>query len=210
MFIAADNFSSSLPIDVRTLSESLVSQSRIDRGQTEGGVRGATASPLSIAGSALDRWDVQSHQYSTKASVEASILARLISGSGETTVQGIVQEAKRYSVHTTDKKRRVEFGVAVRLSVAFVGAELKTALTLPNIAAEAQISTHRARISLSVDGYTGPLGELLPAPDSLNVENFSMYTTAFKEIQALVFGTDGLNHLSPTLLGYDAPDTEFD
>jgi hypothetical protein len=97
----------------------------------------------------------------------------------------------------------VEFGTAVRLAVAIFTTEFSASLTLPNIAATAQLSDIRARIGLSVDGFIGPLGEYLPAPGNLNVENISVYTTAFKQIQAQVFGVAGLNFIAPALLGYE-------
>ncbi|MEP5624766.1 MAG: hypothetical protein ABJP82_19535, partial [Hyphomicrobiales bacterium] len=113
-------------------------------------------------------------------------------------------EAKRFCILSTSKNRRVEYGTAVRLSVVIIGKKLDVALTLPNIAATAQISNLQARISLSVDGYVGPLGNLLPAPAKLNVENLEVYTSAFKSIQEIVFGPEGSTFIAPTLLGYDA------
>lgn len=151
----------------------------------------------------LDRWDIQSHQYTTQADVEKSILGRLITAKAEASGYGIVQEAKRFCNKTTADGYRYEMGTAVRLSVAVLSTAFDASLTLPNIAAKAQLTDLRARIALSVDGYVGPLGELLPAPDNLNVENLSLYTTAFKEIQTLVFGEEGKDFISPTVLGYE-------
>jgi hypothetical protein len=173
----------------------------IDRGETHGG---AAPQPPSAAGMLLDRWDVQSHQYSNQAEVQMSLLAGLFSSKAKTSQFGIVQEAKRYCINETDTGERVEFGTAVRLAVAVLDTAFDAKLaTLPNIAATAQLGSIKARIALSVDGYVGPLGELLPAPDSLNVENLGVYTAAFKAIQALVFGAAGLNYIAPTLLGYN-------
>ncbi len=133
-----------------------------------------------------------------------SLLAGLFSSKAKTSQFGIVQEAKRYCINETDTGERVEFGTAVRLAVAVLDTAFDAKLaTLPNIAATAQLGSIKARIALSVDGYVGPLGELLPAPDSLNVENLGVYTAAFKAIQALVFGAAGLNYIAPTLLGYN-------
>jgi hypothetical protein len=146
---------------------------------------------------------VQSHQYLTKADVSTGILGGIFSAHGQVSNCGVVQEAKKYYLHTTNAGRQVQFGTAVRLSVAVFDADLGVALTLPNIAAKAQLANVTARIALSVAGYTGPLGDLLPAPDNLNVENLTVYTSAFKAIQAQVFGTAGLAYLKPTFLGYD-------
>lgn len=203
MFIAVDGLSKDLPEDVQKLAPPAKSGSGAgpDFGQLEGAVLGQGAEP---GGAELDRWDVQSHQYSTKADVETSILGRLLSGNAKASHYGLVQEAKRFCIQTTENGRRVEFGTAVRLSVVVLSADFNLSLTLPNIAAKTQISNMQARISLSVDGYVGPLGELLPAPDNLNVENLNVYTSAFKSIQSIVFGEQGLGFISPTLLGYDS------
>lgn len=201
MFISIDGMSKTLPADV--LAMPTIRRDSIDYGGTQGTGTVQIAETSAIGASTLDRWDVQSHQYKTEAQVETSILARLFSGSGKVSNYGLVQEAKRFCVQTTDRDRRVEYGTAVRLSVAVLSSDFNIALTLPNIAAKAQLNDIHARIALSVDGYVGPLGELLPAPDNLNVENLAVYTTAFKAIQALVFGNTGLDYISPTLLGYE-------
>ncbi|MBO81988.1 hypothetical protein AAG607_12880 [Citromicrobium bathyomarinum] len=151
----------------------------------------------------LDRWDVQSHQYTSKAEVEGSLLGRLFSSKAESATHGIVQEAKRFCAIPTAEGRTMQVGTAVRIAVIITSGEIKTTLTLPNVAASAQISDLRAKIAMSVHGYTGPLGEILPVPSNLNVENLASYTNAFTEIQNLVFGADGLHYIRPTLLGYE-------
>ena len=166
MFIAVDAMSTDLPDDVRALSAEPVVPPRdtIDRGETHGGVQAEAVQPPSVNGATLDRWDVQSHQYTSKAQVETSILARLISGEAQVSHYGIVQEAKLFCIRTTKSDRRVEYGTAVRLSVAVLSTEFKASLTLPNIAATAQLSGLNARIALSVDGYVGPLANSCPRP----------------------------------------------
>lgn len=208
MFIAADSMSHDLPEDVRALTAAPVVPpgDTIDRGETQSGVQAEALHAPPMGGAQLDRWNVQSHQYTSQVDVNASILARLISGKAEVSHHGVVQEAKRFCIRISETNRPVEFGTAVRLLVAVLGTEFEASLTLPNIAATAQLSGLRARIALSVDGYVGPLGELLPAPDNLNVENLVVYTDAFKVIQARVFGAEGIDHIAPTLLGYNSED----
>lgn len=204
MFIAIDGLSERVPDDVRkVVSVPAIAHSGKDKGQIQSKDLTEVEATSSIPAAVLDRWEVHSHQYKTSADVEASFLARLFSAKGETANYGLVQEAKRFCVQTTAMKRRVEHGTAVRLSVAVFSAKLEGSLTLPNIAAKAQLGHIQARIALSVDGYAGPLGDLLPAPDNLNVENLVVYTTAFKNIQARIFGADGLVYIVPTVLGYD-------
>lgn len=207
-FIAVDGSLDNLPEDVSKMAPPRLKApigpdqaADIDRGDLQGAP--LTAQPSHLwRGNVLDRWDVQSHQYSTEGQVKASLLSRLLSVGGDASHYGIVQEAKRYCIQSSEKKRNVEFGTAVRLSVVLLSTRFEASLTLPNIAATAQLNDARARISLSVDGYAGFLGELLPAPDDLNVENLTTYMTAFRDIQKEVFGKDGVQYISPTLLGY--------
>ena len=201
MFIAVDGLTANVPNDVKALVSSLKHTSN---SAGSGAVAFALETPSKEL-MVLDRWDVQSHQYKTDVDVKTSLVSRLFSANADVSHFGLVQEAKRYCIQSTDDtNRKVEFGVAVRLSVAVLDSKFNAELTLPAIAATAQLTDLRARIALSVDGYIGPLGEMLPAPDNLNVENLAVYTDAFKSIQALVFGQDGMDHLYPTLLGYEA------
>jgi len=151
----------------------------------------------------LDRWDVQTHKYQREIAMKVGFLTGLFSGSGKRVAAGVVHEAKRYRREKTTASRYVEIGVSVRLSVATTALNAEFELSIPNLAAQAQLGMSDARIGIAVVGYFGPIGDLLPAPEDLNVENFSKFTQAAKEIQARVFGPDGINYLSPTLLSFD-------
>ena len=201
VFIATDGSNSSLPDEVQKhVAKIFRSNDRssekikldLEHSQLE----------LSSGSELLNRWDIQSHQYSQSTHVEASFLSGLLSGKGNFEKFGVVQEAKRYRTDKLKNGREVEFGTAVRLAAILEAQDFEAALTIPNIAAKAQLSNARARISLSVVGYTGSLGKFLPAPDDLNVENLSIYLEAFKSIQAEVFSENRMNHISPTSLGY--------
>ncbi len=150
----------------------------------------------------LNRWDIQAHQYQSKAELSGSFLSNLFTAKGNAAEYGLVQEAKRYAIRKTKEGHRAEFGVAVRLWIVSYKVHGEMALTIPNFAASAQLDNTEARIGLAVTGYNGALGELMPAPESLDVENFTTYTTAFTKIQALVFGKAGESNLAPTWLGY--------
>jgi hypothetical protein len=113
----------------------------------------------------------------------------------------------RYRLDKTDTARAVVIGVSVRLSVATTAFRAEFDLSIPNLAAQAQLGMSEARIGISVVGYFGPVGDLLPATEDLNVENFSVFTNAEKEIQKRVFGLDGVNFLAPALLSF-VNDTE--
>jgi len=204
VFIAIDGSDSSIPVDLKQHVEQLphfVASARNYSQENSGTVLPQTENVL------LDRWDIQCHQYETSAQVSASILAKIISANANMSSFGVVQEAKCYRVDKTKEGSEIEFGTAVRLSVALSTKKFDASLTIPNIAATAQLSDARARVSLSVVGYTGHLGQLLPAPDDLNVENLPIYLQAFKSIQAEVFGEKGKEYISPTILGYFMQET---
>lgn len=204
VFIATDGVGTDIPEDVRhaarRFAAETVQAAGPDLGSTESGVDGAA--PAGGAAAVLDRWDIQAHQYKTEAEVKVGILGGLFSGRSKLVKSGVVQEAKRFNVSQTDDDNRVEFGTAVRLLVATNATDADAKLTIPNIAAGAQLSHFEARIALSVVGFTGPLGDMLPAPGELNVETLPEYLEAFRKIQSYVFGRDAAGHLAPTLLGY--------
>ncbi|HEX5617776.1 MAG TPA: hypothetical protein VFX51_05125 [Solirubrobacteraceae bacterium] len=152
----------------------------------------------------LDRWSVQAHVYSSEIAAKLSILAGLFGGSGKRAKAGATHEAKRYRVQTTER-HEVQIGVAVRLAVATTEWEVDAELSVPNIAAAAQLNAKvgDAKIGIDVVGYSGPLGDMLPAPRQLDVTTLADYLSAFTTIQKRVFGPDGLAFLTPTALSYE-------
>jgi hypothetical protein len=153
----------------------------------------------------LDRWSVQAHVYSSEIAAKLSILAGLFGGSGKRAKAGATHEAKRYCVQLTETGREVQVGVAVRLAVATTEWEVDAELSVPNIAAAAQLNAKvgDAKIGIDVVGYSGPLGEMLPAPRQLDVTTLADYLAAFTAIQHRVFGREGLAFLTPTALSYE-------
>ena len=151
----------------------------------------------------LERWLVQAHAYSEEQAAKVGILGRLFSGEAKHIKGGVIHDAKRFSIVGTETSRKVEVGVAVRLSVATTNISAKLDLTLPNLAAEAQLRNTDTRVGITVVGYRGPLGGLLPAPKKLDVETCVEYVEAFRKIQAVIFGEEGWQFVLPTTLSYD-------
>jgi hypothetical protein len=151
----------------------------------------------------LENWTVQADAYTTDVAGKVSLLGRLFSGEIRVANAGVVHEAKRFTVQRTSQDRFTEFGVSVRIIAATTDWDSKLQLTLPNLAADAQLNRRDARVAIEVVGYSGPLGSLLPAPERLDVESFAVYLHAFNSIQAAVFGEAGLPYLTPALLTYD-------
>lgn len=146
---------------------------------------------------------IEAHSYNEEQSAKVGILGRLFSGDVSRVKGGVVHDAKRFSIGQTEEGRWVEVGVAVRLSVATSDLKSELQLTLPNLAAEAHLNNVDMRIGITVTGYAGPLGHLLPAPAKLDVDSYVAYIDAFRRLQALVLGQDGWRHVHPTVLSYD-------
>jgi hypothetical protein len=150
----------------------------------------------------LDRYDLETYKYRNQAAAEIGLFAKLFSTSGKLVEAGVTQKAKRYRVERTATGRDVEIGVGVRLVVATADLQIDTDLSIPNLAAAAQLGRADTKVGLYVTGYSGHLGDLMPAPDDLKVETYGTFLQAFKAIQARVFSEAGERFQSPAILGY--------
>jgi hypothetical protein len=150
----------------------------------------------------LEYWTIQAHAYSNEVAAKVGILGRLFGGEATVVAAGVIHEAKRFTRLRTGEGRETEFGVAVRIFAAAINWDAALQLTLPTLAADAQLHARDARIAMEVIGYSGPLGSLLPAPRQLDVSSLADYLGAFQAIQAEVFGEKGLRFLAPTVLSY--------
>jgi hypothetical protein len=157
---------------------------------------------LESSGLRLQNWLIEAQAYNKKVAASSSILGRLFSGEGEQVTAGVIHNARRFTRAKTKNGRWVEVGVSVRLAVATCAQDLKVGITLPNLAAHAQLENAKSKIGISVLGYTGQLGSLLPAPKRLDVETAIEYVTAFQKIQEKVFNDNGAL-IVPTVLQYD-------
>ena len=151
----------------------------------------------------LDRWEVNTNNYQQEAAGKIGFLTGLVAGSGKRVAAGVIHETKWYHLQKTSENRDIEIGVSVRLSVATTALNTEFELSIPSFAAQAQLGMSDARIGISVVGFVGAVGDLLPAPEDLNVANFSIFTNAAKEIQQRVFGPDGLAFIRPTILSFE-------
>lgn len=158
-------------------------------------------------GTALDRWDVETHIYRGEAAANVGFFAKLFGAKAKVVKAGVTQEAKAYRIDTNKDGRQIEVGVAVRLAVATSDMKLDFELSVPNFAAAAQLGKADSKIGIYVVGYAGPIGDILPAPKDLNVENFADFIAAFAKIQGRIFSADHAQYLSPTLLGYYKDDS---
>lgn len=169
------------------------------------GVLGEAPSPVGAKVPVLECWSVQAHVYSSEVAAKLGLFAGLFGGSAKRAKVGATYEAKRYTYESTAEDTSVQVGVAVRLAVATTEWDVDFELSVPNIAAAAQLNMKvgDARIGIDVVGYSGPLGDVLPTPRQLDVRSLADYLTAFAEIQHQVFGIEGLTLLTPTCLSYE-------
>lgn len=150
----------------------------------------------------LDRWDIETHFYKSESEVKVGFLKSLFKGTTKIVKAGVVQEAKFYRLEKTDSGRDVEIGVAVRLAVAATNFSVDTDLSIPNLTASAQLGLSDTRVGIYVVGSRISIGDILPAPSDLGVENYSTYIQAFETIQSRVFLPENDVYFSPALLGY--------
>ena len=213
MTVLVDPYSATLPADVEAMAA--------PAGAGRGGLRPVRALPgletpesaavaaaePAAAAPPLDRWEVETHQYRTEVTANTGFFANLFKGTGKRVTAGVTQEAKLYRLGRSDDGRAVEIGVAVRLAAATSKYDAEAQLSVPNLAASAQLGLADTKIGIYVLGFAGPIGDIMPAPDNLDVENFATYRDAFVEIQKRVFGPDSVRFLSPTVLAYaETPD----
>jgi hypothetical protein len=154
----------------------------------------------------LEYWTVRAQVYTTEVAAKLGVLAGLFGLSGKRASAGAMHEAKRFRhERIPESDRSCEVGVAVRLIVATTEWKVDAEITVPNLAAAAQLNwdVGDARIGIEVAGYSGPLGALLPAPRQLDVSTLVDYVSAFHKIQAQVFGKTGMAFLTPTVLNYE-------
>lgn len=211
MFIAESGISDGTPDGVKEIAQKAMHEARAGPrtqllmesiGEVDYGTPHSGTQPL--VGADLELWDVQAHQYRSETSGKVGLLARLFSTEGKVVLQGVVQEAKRYRIFEGTNGVKTEIGCAVRLTAATNSVNFSAKLTVPNLAASAQLDHGESdvRIALSVSGFCGPLGDLIPSPAQLSVENFAEYMQAFANIQKYVFGESALHYLRPVHLGY--------
>lgn len=153
----------------------------------------------------LGALDIEAKVYDKRAQTALQRIAGIVGLSVNVSRVGIVQSAMRYAVVTDPAhphRPEQKWGVAARLVVAATEIKFKGDVTIPVVAASAELGLANAQIGIHVRGYTGDLADLMPAPSSLDVETYAEYIAAFKKIQAKVFGDEA--HQDPMLLEAEA------
>lgn len=153
----------------------------------------------------LNQHFVNTVAYTRDIEGNTSFFSSLFKGDIKASQVGVVQEAKSFAVVETENGPDIEIGVAVRLQVEASRFSSNVQVSIPNIAAEAQLGLSRAEMEISVRGFSMPLGDLLPAPKAVDLTSYTEYVEAFGKVQAFVFSQANRQYLSPVLLGVHTP-----
>lgn len=122
----------------------------------------------------LTTWQIIDDQLSVDAAAEAGF--GVVSLEGSTQGRVIVRDVSMSTRRTIDG-RECDVGCGLRLVVKVTAAELKGDLTLPVVAAKAQLSLLSASAEMSVKGLADPGAfDKLPSFAQLDVDGFSKYT----------------------------------
>lgn len=133
----------------------------------------------------LSRWETQS--WSLGVDYAAKLGFPMAGGEISGAERIFLQEFSRSKDVDAGGGLKVRYGVAVRLLVRV--SEMRTAmsLTLPIIAANAELGAARAESRLLVVGYNGQgLAKLIPKPKQFNVENYVELVDSVGRIQELI------------------------
>lgn len=168
----------------------------VAEGMTPGGP-GGPSGPQPIQ---LNHHLVASSAYTRDMSGKLNWFSGLFKAKGEVQAVGVVQEAKSFTVRKIDGQD-VEIGVAIRLQIEATTFKTEAQVSVANIAAEAQLGLSNAKMDISVRGYSGWLGDLLPAPSEVDLGSYGHYLEAFAAIQKHVFGQSASQFISPVPLG---------
>ena len=150
---------------------------------------GEVSLPATLA--ELDEQVTRAYDLTVTAAADAQIpLAGL--GSGGLNRRIIVLERAAFRRHLTATSEQ-QFGYAIRLCVAVNKWEASTKISLPFLAASAQLGSVEAQWTLQVIGLSGkPIDTALVAPTELNVDTFVI---AKQSLEKLV---DAVHHRDTT------------
>jgi hypothetical protein len=151
----------------------------------------------------LGGWRWQQTEMSSNLALKLGFAVGSVSASAQSRTL-LAEFSRSASVEVEDGL--AQYGAAARLVVGVTSFEAKGTLTIPVLAAEAQLGRSQASVSLTVNGYVGDgLAELLPTGIlTLNVDTYSSLTTSISEIVKLI-GSDREN-IRPELLWVEAED----
>lgn len=144
----------------------------------------------------LDTWEIADDQLSYSAALKMNLPVFTVDSSFQSRV--LVRDVRRYARREVDGVVG-EYGVAVRLVITVFALELEGALTVPVVAAQAELNLVSAHAKMTVLGFRdSKVGELLPSFEKLDIEGLQKYTQAADKIRSYISRNEAA--VFPTLL----------
>jgi len=154
----------------------------------------------------LNRWDLLDTQLTTRAALKIGLPVASAAAGFMSTV--VVRDFRWYC-STTDGELVREYGTSVRIVITAWEAKLEGNLTLPSLAAKAQLGAVQSSSHISILGFRDPaVGRLLPAFSTLGVDSYSDFMKATDA--ARVYISDHSGAVDPVLLRESKPDASED
>lgn len=151
----------------------------------------------------LANWEDENYVLTVDAAADLGFAVGSISGSYQQEV--LIHGSARWGDVHDGAGNTYRFGVALRALVIVSAANIDGALTLPVIAAKAQLGLVTATGELLVRGYKGDPGSL-PDLSTFDVDGFNKYRVAVDSLRDKILN-DAAN-IQPVLLATDAVDSQ--
>jgi hypothetical protein len=163
-------------------------------------LRSAAGIPGKIAGIPQDGTQLpilQQESYQMQASLAAKLGFPIASVSTDNKIVVMLYGVTRFA-DVADNGHTYRYGVAIRVLLEIYSNELDGDLTLPVVAAKAQLGAVSASAQLLVYGYVGDLAQELPSWQSFDVNSYADYLKSVSDVRSQVL-KDAAN-IKPVLL----------
>ena len=141
--------------------------------------------------------NLQQESYQLEASFAAKLGFPVATMSTDDKLKVMLYGLTRYR-DVVHEKHTYRYGVAIRVLLEIYDDQLDADLTLPVVAAKAQLGVVSASAQLLLYGYTGDLSETLPNWQSFDVKSYADYLKSVSALQVKVFGDP--SNMRPVLL----------
>ena len=129
---------------------------------------------------------LQQESYQMQASLAAKLGFPIASMSTDDKLIVMLYGVTRHA-DVVDNGHTYRYGAAIRVLLEIYSEELDGDLTLPVVAAKAQLGAVSASAQLLVYGYVGDLAQELPSWQSFDVNSYADYLKAVSAVQRQVF-----------------------
>ncbi len=149
-----------------------------------GDVVAPTQGRPAIAEHDLTSWEIYEDQLSYHGALEMDLPVAKVDAKLDRRV--LIRDVMRYATVDVDGVEQ-DYGVAIRLVVTVAAETLDAALTIPIVAANAELGRLSAAARLRVIGFrSNKVGDLLPDFATLDVGNYGKYTASTDAIRGYI------------------------